>query len=331
MKITAYTAKTPAEKLKQTTFQQEPLNPTDLLIKVTHCGVCKSDTHFIDNDWGDSQFPLVPGHEVVGTIEQLGDNVKGFKQNQRVGIIWQQHACWQCEWCKAGKEELCKSLQAICLGKKGGFADYIVADSRFVFALPEVLASEHAAPLLCAGSTVFHALTSFNIKANQSVAILGIGGLGHLAIQFAKALGYQVTALTNSIDQFEDAKRFGADKCFLSDNTQALNEQFDFILSTIDEDLDYEIFINMLRPEGRLCFVGMPPKKIAISVFQLIIGQKSICASPMGNRQSIERMLNFAVQHNITPQVELMPLSQVNQALDKVRQGLARYRIVLCT
>ena len=303
-----------------------------MLIAITHCGVCRSDAHFIDNDWQDSQFPMVPGHEIVGRIIALGEKVQNFKLGQRVGACWQQGACLHCEWCLQEKEEFCSELKAVCLQCRGGFADKVIVDYRFVYALPENLDSAAIAPLLCAGITVFHALTAFNIHAGMRVGIVGLGGLGHLAVQFAKAMGCRVSVFSSSPDKATDAQTFGAEEFIVTTDINSILKQrnrFDFILVTVYVDQPYQAYIEALRPQGKLCFVGIPVKPVAISIFSLLIGQKSVCASPMGNKKNIKAMLAFAAQHNIRPQVEVMPMTKVNAALKKVRLGQARYRIVL--
>ncbi|OGT30957.1 MAG: hypothetical protein A3E87_08230 [Gammaproteobacteria bacterium RIFCSPHIGHO2_12_FULL_35_23] len=332
MELTAYVATAAKSLLIPQKFAIANLQSNQVLIAVSHCGVCRSDAHFIDNDWGDSHFPLVPGHEVVGHIVAMGEAVSGFKTGERVGVSWQQGACLQCEWCLQGKEEFCHQLQGVCLNCKGGFADQVVVDYRFIYSLPETIASIYVAPLLCAGITVYHALTVFKVQPLMRVGIIGMGGLGHLAIQFAKAMGCKVSVFSSSADKFMEAKQLGADDFIHVENPhvlEAYQEQLDFVLSTIYTNISYQGYLEALRPEGKLCFVGIPNKPVAISIFSLIIGQKSICASPMGNRNSMKAMLEFAAKQQIRPLVEVMPMKAVNEALAKVRAGQARYRIVL--
>jgi uncharacterized zinc-type alcohol dehydrogenase-like protein len=332
MQLKTYTAQQAKQPLAEEVIEVAELLPEQVLIEVTHCGVCRSDAHFVDNDWGDSQFPLVPGHEIVGIIKGLGVEVENFSVGQRIAVSWQQGACLECEWCLKGKEEFCQQLKAVCLGCRGGFADKTIVDSRFVYALPDNLESAHAAPLLCAGATVFHAMHVFKVKAGDKVGIVGMGGLGHLAIQFAKAMGCEVTVFSSSASKEQQAREFGASHFVSSIDTEQLKQQsnsLDFILSTVYVDLDYQLYVDALRPEGKLCLVGIPTSELKISVFSLVIGQKSICASPCGNRNTISKMLSFAAQHGIKPVIELMPMSAVNEALAKTRAGKTTYRIVL--
>ena len=327
-----YRADQAGQALQRVAVDLKDLKKNQIEIKVTCCGVCHSDVHFIENDWGDSSFPLVPGHEVVGVVTELGASVKGFEIGQRVGVSWQQGSCMECEWCLAGKESFCEQLKAICLHCPGGFADQMRVDSNFVYALPETLSDVDAAPLLCAGATVFHALTSNHVQAGMRIAIVGMGGLGHLAVQFAKALGCEVTVFSPDSSQELDAYRFGASQ-FIdnSDEQNVLSQKarFDFILITTSANLPCQHYIDALRPEGSLCFAGIPKKELEFSLFSLIIGQKSICATPLGHPNGIIKMLAFAAKHHIKPQTETMPMSEVNSALEKVKLGDAHYRIVL--
>jgi len=332
MTILAYTIDSPGDQLVQKAYELPELLSGQVLVKVTHCGVCRSDWHFMHNDWGDSEFPLVPGHEIIGEIIECGEGVKNFTPGQRVGVGWQQGACLQCEWCCQDREEFCEALQAVCLNCRGGFADYVMVDARFIYAIPDVIGSAEAAPLLCAGLTVFHALRCFNVGSGDRVAVVGLGGLGHMAVQFAHALGAKVSVFHHQPDRKSDALALGAERFFLNTEKDQLavnKASFDFILIATDAALDYQAYIDMLRAEGRLCFVGIPQKDIAISVFSLIIGQKSICASPLGNRKRMQEVLQFAAQNKIVPWVEVMPMSSVNEALAKMARGEAKYRIVL--
>lgn len=330
--LRAYTASKQGEQLELLDYQLSDLKTDELLIEVSCCGVCRSDVHFIQNDWGDARYPVVPGHEVVGRIIAMGSAVEGFQLDQRVGVSWQQGACGHCEWCSKGEEEFCAELQAVCLGAKGGFADKMRVNARFAFALPEPLTDEQAAPLLCAGATVYNALISCDIKPGCRVGILGMGGLGHLAVQFAAAMGAKVSVFEIDEAKRADALRFGAEELLVNRAAGLLAAQqgrFDLVLSTISADIDYQPYIDALRPHGKLCFVGIPQKPLALSVFSLIIGQKSILGMPLGSRNTIEAMLEFAVAHRILPKVECCQMTEINQALARVASGKAQYRVVV--
>lgn len=330
--IQGYAASAAKATLAPLNYAPAALGPHDIEVRITHCGICHSDVHLIDNDWGISTYPLVPGHEIIGTVAHTGSMVQHLKVGQRVGIGWQRSACLSCEFCVRGDENLCSAQTATCVRNHGGFADRIVSDARFAFSIPEALASENAAPLLCGGITVYAPLRIFEIKPHMKVGIIGIGGLGHLAVQFAAAMGCHVTAFSSSHDKAAEAKTLGAHEFVATKDPSVLAKyagRYDFILSTANADLPWLEYVNALRPDGRLCFVGIPNEPLHIPVFTLLGGRKSICASPIGGRALIQEMLEFAARHQIAAQTEVMPLSQVNQALEKVRKNTARYRMVL--
>ena len=332
MNIDCYAAQEAKAPLEAFSYVSPDLGPWDVEVKVTHCGICHSDVHLVDNDWGISQYPQVPGHEIVGTVSAMGASVKHLKAEQRVGIGWQSSSCMTCEWCISGKEKLCSQMMGTCLGRHGGFAKAVVVDSRFAFVLPDRLESENVAPLLCGGITVFAPLIHFGIRPTMKVGVIGIGGLGHLALQFYKAWGCEVTAFTATSGKEKEAKEFGAHQVLNSKDPEILKANaatLDFIISTAPGDLDWGAYLDVLRPEGKLCVVGVPQNPMAIPAFPLIAGQKTVCGSPIGGRSDIDTMLTFAVRHGIKAQTESYAMSEVNPAMDRVRNNQARYRIVL--
>ncbi|MCP3680034.1 MAG: NAD(P)-dependent alcohol dehydrogenase [Gammaproteobacteria bacterium] len=332
MRISGFAVTAAGQPLIPWHYERPALAQHEVLIAVSHCGLCGSDLHFMKNSWGDAQFPMIPGHEIVGTIIECGSAVNAFQPGQRVGVSWQQGACFQCRWCESDQEQFCQAIEGISIGCHGGFADNICADSRFVHAIPDTLASDVATPLFCAGVTVFNALHSCDVSAGMRVGILGIGGLGHLAIQFAAALGCDVTAFSSSPDKAADCERFGASQFILSDDNTALKAQrnkFDIILSTIDRPLDYLPYLEALTPKGALCFVGMPAEPINLAIFPLIIGQRRVCGAQLGNRAMMEQTLAFAAEHAIHPQVEVIAMTDIKQAVERMAVGLARYRLIL--
>jgi len=332
MNIKCYAAQEAKAPLEAYSYTSPPLGPWEVEVKISHCGICHSDVHLVDNDWGISQYPQVPGHEIVGTVSAMGASVKHLKAGQRVGIGWQSSSCMTCEWCISGKEKLCSQIMGTCLGRHGGFAQAVVVDGRFAFVLPDGLASENAAPLLCGGITVFAPLVHFDIRPTMKVGVIGIGGLGHLALQFYKAWGCEVTAFTASSGKEKEANDFGAHRVLNSKDPDTLKANAatqDFIISTAPGDLDWGAYLDVLRPEGKLCVVGVPQNPISIPAFPLIAGQKTVCGSPIGGRHDIETMLAFAVRHGIEAKTELFAMSEVNPAMDRVRNNQARYRVVL--
>jgi uncharacterized zinc-type alcohol dehydrogenase-like protein len=332
MKINCYAALNAKQPLQKFTYDAKPLGPNDVEVKITHCGICHSDIHLIDNDWQTSIYPLVPGHEIVGMVGELGSAVKHLQKGQRIGIGWEANSCGHCEWCARGDENLCSTQQATCVGNYGGYADAIRLNSRFVFPIPDALSSESVAPLLCGGATVYSPLQQYITNPSMRVGVIGIGGLGHLALQFAHAFGCEVTAFSSTTAKAEEAKQFGADHFVASADKNALSKvsnSFDFILSTVAADLDWTAYVNALRPRGKLCFVGALAAPINISAFSLIRGRKTICGSNIGSCPEINEMLQFAARHSIAAKTESMPMHDVNTALDKVRANKARYRMVL--
>jgi uncharacterized zinc-type alcohol dehydrogenase-like protein len=279
-----------------------------------------------------SQYPLLPGHEIIGIIKAAGSGVTQFQVGQRVGVGWQRSACLKCEQCLEGDDNLCRESQATCVGHYGGFAKSIRTDSRFAFTIPDKLSSENAAPLLCAGITVYSPFKHFGVKPSMKVGVIGIGGLGHLALQFARAFGCEVTAFSTSPEKETEAKGFGAHNFVNSKDPAQLEKnvgKFDFILSTVFADLDWTMYMNLLKPKGNLCFVGAAPGPISIPVFSLIMGQRSISGSPIGSRAVMNEMLEFAARHNIKAKTEVLPMAEVNTAIQKIRNNKARYRMVL--
>jgi uncharacterized zinc-type alcohol dehydrogenase-like protein len=308
------------------------LKDEDVEVKISHCGVCHSDVHLIDNDWGLSKYPFIPGHEIVGTITAVGARVKGRQAGERVGIGWQADSCGICEWCRQGEEHLCAQSQPTCVGRNGGYADTIRVNWRFAIKVPEVLESENVAPLLCGGITVYSPLRNIGVRPFSRVGVIGIGGLGHMGIQFAHAFGAEVTAFSTSKDKEEEAKRLGAQHFVNTRETNAIKKlagSFDLLLSTVNADQDWAGYINALRPKGTLCLVGVPPSPVALHAFGLVGGQRSVAGSPTGSPRDLEQMLDVAARHNVKAVTERFPMAKANEAVAKVKKNQVRYRAVL--
>lgn len=317
-----------------TPFSYEAKSPElyQIRVKITHCGICHSDLHLIDNDWGITNYPLVPGHEIIGIVEEKGDHAFHLEVGDRVGIGWQGKSCMACNYCLQGEENMCKNQEATCVAAFGGFATHIIADSRFAFPIPEEISSAEAAPLLCGGATVFSPFLTYEIGPTAHVAILGIGGLGHLALQFAHAMGCEVTALSHSPEKEKEARELGADHFVCTKDPaifETLTRRFDFILSSATTGLDWDPLLTTLAPRGKLCLLGAKALTAEIPIMRLIDCSKSVCGSNIGSRPSIKKMLDFAALHNIRPKIERFPLREVNTALDKLRANKMRYRAVL--
>jgi uncharacterized zinc-type alcohol dehydrogenase-like protein len=313
-------------------YEPKALGDHDVEVAITHCGICHSDLHLIDNDWGISKYPFIPGHEIIGTVREKGKGVKHLKIGDRVGIGWQCGSCLTCELCCQGFENLCKSSQPVCVGRNGGFANGVRVDGRFAFLIPEALESENAAPLLCGGATVYSPFVEYHVKATDRVAIIGIGGLGHMAIQFANAMGCDVTAISHTRNKEEEAYSLGAHHFIDSSDPSALERakgSFDFIMTTVFVDLNWQSYVEMLRPNGTFCFVGASQGPLNVLPNSLLSEQRRIVGSVIGGRYTIMEMLAFAARHDIQAMTELFPIGRVNDALDRLRNGDIRYRAVL--
>ncbi len=315
-------------------FEYDPgeLDRGEVELDVESCGICHSDLSMLDNDWGFTQYPFVGGHEVVGTITAIGDDVSTVKVGQRVGLGWHSGYCNSCNTCQSGDHNLCANAQPTIAAHHGGFAEKVRAQASAVVVLPNGVNADSAGPLFCGGITVFNPLVQFDVKATDKVGVIGIGGLGHIALQFLNAWGCEVTAFTSSEHKKVEALEMGAHKVLDSSNASELEAaagQFDFIISTVNVKLDWNAYVATLAPKGRLHFVGATLEPLDVAVFPLIGGQRSISGSPVGSPGTIKKMLDFAAQHNIEPVTEYFSFDKINEALERVREGKARYRVVL--
>ena len=330
--INAYAAKEAGRPLERFSYEAGDLSPNEVEIDVLYCGICHSDLSMIDNEWGMSEFPLVAGHEVVGTIAATGSQVKHLETGMTVGLGWHSGYCGECLSCKTGDQNLCAGAEGTIVARHGGFADTVRADASSVVVIPEGMDLASAGPLFCGGITVFNPLVQFDVKSTDRVAVIGIGGLGHIALQFLNAWGCEVTAFTSSDAKREEALQLGAHRTLNSRDPAELEAaagSFDFIISTVNVKLDWNLYVNTLKPKGRLHFVGATLEPLDLGVFSLMAGQRSVSGSPVGSPATIEQMLEFAKLHDIKPQVELFAMSDINAALDHLRSGKARYRVVL--
>lgn len=330
--IKAYAAFEPGGKLEPFEYDPGPLRAQDVEIAVEHCGICYSDLSMLQNAWGMTQYPFVPGHEVIGTIADVGEQVHGLQPGQRVGLGWHAGYCMQCHSCMSGDHNLCGQAQGTIIERHGGFANKVRAQATSVVVLPPGIDAKSAGPLFCGGVTVFNPLLQFDIQPTAKVGVIGMGGLGHLAVQFLRAWGCHVTAFTTSKNKKADVLRFGAHEVLDSTDPSALEAisgQFDLILSTVQAALDWNAYIAALRPKGRLHFVGAALEALDVGVLPMILGQRSISGSPVGSPGTLRIMLDFAVRHDIKPIVEHFRFDQVNEALVHLAANRARYRIVL--
>lgn len=331
-KIHGWAARGAKQKLEPFTYDAGPLGSEEVEIAVEYCGLCHSDLSVINNDWGFSQYPVIPGHEAVGRIVAAGDHVKGLQIGQRVGVGWNVDSCMHCHECMTGNHNLCPEVAATIIGHYGGFADRLRAHWAWAIPLPDALDISSAGPLLCGGITVFDPLLTFGVKPTDRVGIVGIGGLGHLALKFANAWGCEVTTFTSNPSKAEELRKLGAHRIVSSRNSAEIllaANSLDFLLVTVNTPLDWTALLKTLKPNGRMHVVGAVLEPMPIPAFELIMQQKSVSGSPTGGPPAISTMLDFAARHHIAPQVEHFPLDKVNDAIEHLTAGKARYRVVL--
>ncbi len=330
--IHAYAAHEPEGKLQSFEYDPGDLAPGQVEIDVLSCGICHSDLSMLENQWGMASFPLVPGHEVVGKVAAVGDGVTNVAVGDTVGLGWYSGSCLGCHQCMSGDHNLCASAEGTIVGRYGGFGDTVRCQAEWAIPLPDGVDMAKAGPLFCGGITVFNPIVQFDVRPTDRVGVIGIGGLGHMAVQFLSKWGCDVTAFTSTDAKADEAREMGAHRIVNSRDPgqlEAVAGSFDFILSTVNVDLEWDSYLAALGPRGRLHTVGAVPSPIPVPAFGIIPGQKSVSGSPLGSPATISTMLEFCARHGIEAVTEHYPMSQVNEALDHLRSGKARYRIVL--
>ena len=330
-KIKAYAAHEAKGELVPFEFELEALKSDEVEIDVKFCGLCHSDLSMLDNDWRISSYPFVPGHEIVGTISAKGSNVKNLQIGQKVGLGWFSRSCLECEQCMTGNHNLCKRKETTIVNRYGGFAEKVRSQATWAIPLPDELDLKSAGPLFCGGVTVFNPIMEYGVSPTDHVGVVGIGGLGHMAIAFLKAWGCEVTAFSTTPDKEKEARLLGAHNFVSTHDEEGLSKirgRLDFIIDTVNVELNWGAYIATLKPKGRLHIVGAAPS-VKASVFQLMGGQNSISSSPLGSPATTKEMLKFASRHNIKPMIEEFKIADVNKAIEHLRKGKPRYRIVL--
>ncbi len=320
------------QKLEPFTYDPGPLGPEEVEVAVEYCGLCHSDLSMLNNDWGLSRYPLIAGHEVVGRVVAAGDHVRGVQIGQRVGVGWNAGSCMHCHECMTGNGNLCLEVEPTIVGRYGGFSERVRSHWLWTIPLPDMLDVSSAGPLLCGGVTVFAPLVTYAVKPTDRVGVVGIGGLGHMALQFVNAWGCEVTAFTSNPSKSEEVRKLGAHRVVSSrDGGEILKaaNSLDFLLVTVNMPLDWTALLKTLKPNGRMHVVGAVLEPMPIPAFELITGQKSISGSPTGAPATISATLDFAARHALAPQVEHFPMSKVNDAIEHLAAGKARYRVVL--
>ncbi|MEK7725234.1 MAG: NAD(P)-dependent alcohol dehydrogenase [Acidobacteriota bacterium] len=330
--IKAYAATEPKGKFEPFEFEAGELGDEHVEIKVHSCGICHSDLSMLNNDWGMSAYPFVGGHEAVGEIVAVGKNVKGLQVGDKVGLGWNSETCGFCEQCVAGYQINCPTLEGTIVGRHGGFADRVRCHWQWAIKLPETMDMLKAGPLFCGGITVFNPFVQDNIRPTDKVGVVGIGGLGHLALQFADKWGCEVTAFTSDLSKTDELKKLGADYIVDSRSEEELTKlvgKFDMILVTVNVSLNWQAYMKALAPKGKLHMVGAVLEPMPIGAFSLIMHQKSLTGTATGSPQVVAKMLEFCARHNIETVTEVYKMSQINKAFEHLESGKARYRIVL--
>lgn len=339
----AYSATGAKTPLSPTKIKRRGLSDHDIQIEILFCGICHTDLHQVRNEWNEflpTTYPIVPGHEIVGRVTHVGAAVTKYKPDDLVGVGYMMESDGSCPHCQAGHEQFCPNMTPTSNGSDkylggstyGGYSDSIVVNERFVLRIPENLNPAGAAPLLCAGITVYSPLRHFGVKEGQRLGIVGLGGLGHLAVKMAHALKAHVVVFTTSPNKTVDALRLGADEVVLSKDPHEMEQHqgsFDFILDTVSSPHDINVYINMLRCDGTLTLVGAPPKPYALNPLGLILGRRSLSGSCIGGIAETQEMLNFCGEHNITADVEVIPIQQVNEAYERLLISDVKYRFCI--
>jgi alcohol/geraniol dehydrogenase (NADP+) len=330
--FTGYAAETKGARLQRMQFDPGELGAEQVEVAVEYCGICHSDLSMLDNDWGMTRYPFVPGHEVAGRVVAVGSHAKGLKVGQRVGVGWTSGSCMACKQCLSGDHHLCPTSEGTIVQRHGGFADRVRCHWAWAIPLPDQLDSAKVGPLFCGGITVFNPILLADVRPTQRVGVIGIGGLGHMALSFLSKWGCEVYAFTSSDSKHEEARRLGAHHVVSSRDSVQMGKiagALDFIISTVNVPLDWAAVLGTLAPKGRLHIVGAVLEPVPVPAMALIMGQRVISGSPTGSPTAIATMLDFAARHGIAPVTEMFPMSQVNAALDHLRAGKARYRLVL--
>ncbi|WP_339878817.1 NAD(P)-dependent alcohol dehydrogenase [uncultured Algoriphagus sp.] len=328
------------QPIKEMTIQRRELLPNDVEIEILYCGICHSDLHAVKNDWGGSTYPLVPGHEIVGKITQVGSEVSKFKVGDIGAIGCIVDSCGKCSHCHDGDEQYCETGWTVVFNSPdkisggmtyGGFSEKIVANADYVLKMSETVDLAATAPILCAGITVYSPLKHWKVGPGKKVGIIGIGGLGHMAIKIAKAIGAEVVVFTTSPSKLEDAKNLGADSAVLSTDKAAMKAQrdFDMILDTVSAKHDVNVYLNALKVDGSLVLVGLPNEPLEIGAFNVVNGRKSFSGSNIGGIAETQEVIDFCAEHNITADIELIKPSEINEAFERLEKGDVKYRFVI--
>jgi uncharacterized zinc-type alcohol dehydrogenase-like protein len=342
MRVNAYAAPAAAEPLVPTVIERRDVGPNDVLIEITHAGICHSDIHTVNGDWGPQPFPVVPGHEIVGTVTEVGAEVTTHRVGDRVGVGCMVNSCGHCANCLGGDEQYCLNGMVGTYAAtdrdgsttQGGYSTHVVVDAGFVLRVPDGIDPAAAAPLLCAGITTYSPLRHWGAGPGKRVAVVGLGGLGHMAVKLAHAMGAEVTVLSQSLKKQEDGLRLGADSYFATSDPDTFSElagRFDLIVNTVSAPIDVDAYLSLLAVGGALVNVGAPAEPLSLNVFSLIGGRRSYAGSMIGGIAETQEMLDFCAEHGIGAEVEVIAADRVNEAYERVLASDVRYRFVIDT
>lgn len=329
-KVQAFAAMEAGGSFREYEYELPELRPDEVDIHVEACGICHSDLSMLDNEWELTEYPFVGGHEVIGRVARLGEFVPGLSEGDRVGLGWYARSCMHCDQCIGGDHNLCAEAEGTITHQPGGFADCVRCHWSWAIPLPKSLDPARCGPLLCGGVTVFNPMVQHDLSPTSRVAVVGIGGLGHMALMFLKAWGCEVTAFSRGRSKEQAARDLGAHEFVATGEDRALDSvagKFDLIINTTNVELPWDAYINALAPKGVLHTVGAAPK-VEAAVFPMILGQKSMSSSPLGSIATTRRMLEFCARHDIAPQTESFPMSRINDAFEQLRQA-PPHRLVL--
>ena len=340
-KVKAYGAQASDAKLEALDIERREITADDVKIEIDYCGVCHSDIHQVRNDWKNSKYPVVPGHEIIGRVTQVGKNVSNFKEGDLVGVGCMVDSCQECDSCKEDLEQFCENGATLTYNSKdehlgghtfGGYSEQIVVDKEFVLKVPENIDAKAAAPLLCAGITTYSPLRHWNVKKGDKVGVIGLGGLGHMGVKFAHAIGAHVVMITTSPSKSEDAKKLGADEVLISKNEEDMKKQagtFDFLLNTVPVGHDMNPYIALLKRDATMVLVGAIEPLDPVHGGGLIGGRKRIAGSVIGGIKETQEMLDFCGEHNIVSDIEMIDMQNINEAFDRVVKSDVKYRFVI--
>src|SRR3954451_2170746 len=340
MHVNAYAAPAAGQPLARTTIERRDVGPNDVLIEIQFAGICHSDIHTVNGDWGPQPFPVVPGHEIVGVVSEVGTAVTKHRVGDRVGVGCMVNSCGECANCRNGDEQYClKGMVPTYAGTdrdgtttQGGYSTHVVVDAGYVLRVPEGIDPAAAAPLLCAGITTYSPLRRWGAAPGKQVAVVGLGGLGHMAVKLAHAMGAKVTVLSQSLKKQEDGLRLGADDYYATSDPgtfEQLAGRFDLIVNTVSAQIDVDAYLSLLAVDGTLVNVGAPPEPMSLNVFSLIGGRRSYAGSMIGGIRETQEMLDFCAEHHLGAEIEVIPAEKINEAYQRVLASDVRYRFVI--